>query len=64
MFSPFGNYPFESRPNLKAQRDTQFKTCVPSFATIYHAIVNRDEKLFQDGLKMFIQLTDQLISFV
>ena len=61
IYSPFGEDPLESRPDLIAQRDAQYISCVPSFATIFHAIVNGDERQFQDGLKMFIQLTEQLI---
>lgn len=64
IFSPFGIDPLEENPNLTAQRDAQFSSSVPSFAIIFHAIVNGDDGLFQDGLKMFIQLTEQPIPFV
>ena len=61
FFSPFGVDPLEENPNLTAHCDAQFSSSVPSFTTIFHAIVNSDDGLFQDGLKMFIQLTEQLI---
>ena len=54
----------EDRPNLIAQRDAQFSYSVVSFATIFHGIVNGDDRLFEDGLKTFIQLTEQLIPLV
>ena len=54
----------EDRPNLIAQRDAQFSYSVASFATIFHGIVNGDDRLFQDGLKKFIQLTELLAPLV
>ena len=64
VFSPFGIDPLEGNLSLTAQRDAQFSSSVVSFTTVFHAIVNGDDRPFQDGLKMFIHLTEQLVPFV
>ena len=58
--SNFGEDPIAFSPTKCAFRQTAFKKQFPSFETIYHELVNMNDKTFQDGLICFIDLTFRL----
>ena len=59
--SVYGEDPLSHRPELVAQRESQFKIRYPSFEPILHTLVNGDNHLFQEGLQYYIQLTFTLM---
>ncbi len=60
IFSPFGSDPLADHPALAAQREVEFSSSVPPFSAVFHAIVNGNDRLFREGVRRFIYLTDRL----
>ena len=56
----FGCDPLMGRGHLSDQRSSLFHQSFPDFTTIFHEVSNNNCKLFQDGLRMYINLTEQL----
>ena len=59
-FSPFGRDPLADRQELITERERQFHSSYPDFAPIFHKLSNGCRQLFEGGLLLFIQLTEQL----
>jgi len=59
-FSPFGKDPLADHPNLVAERERHYYSAYPDFATIFHEISNGRTQMFEGGLQLFLQLTEQL----
>ena len=60
LFSPFGKDLLVDHPELVAERERQYYCAYPDFATIFHDISNGRTQLFEGGLQLFLQLTEQL----
>lgn len=60
IFSPFGTDPLQHRQDLVGARETEFFRHVSDFSRIFHSLVNGNDRLFRDGLKLFIDLTFRL----
>ena len=60
LFSPFGKDLLADHPELVAERERQYYSAYPDFATIFHEISNGRTQLFEGGLQLFLQLTEQL----
>ena len=60
LFSPFGKDLLADHPDLVAERERQYYGAYPDFATIFHEISNGHTQLFEGGLQLFLQLTEQL----
>ena len=60
LFSPFGKDLLADHPDLVAERERQYYGAYPDFATIFHEISNGRTQLFEGGLQLFLQLTEQL----
>lgn len=60
VFSPFGNDPLSSRPNLISRRDEVFYELYPTFDSIFYTVVNGDFTLFREGLLLLITISNAL----
>ena len=58
--SNFGSDPLVLLPDKHLFRERAFKQQFPSFNIIYHQLISDHDKMFQDGLKYFIDLTFRL----
>ena len=59
-FSHFGSDPLADYPELIAERERQFHGSYPDFAPIFHELSNGRRQLFESGILLFLQLTEQL----
>ena len=62
LFSPFGSDPLSDHPELVAERERQFYSSYSDFAPIFYELTNGCTQLFEGGLQLFLQLTEQLAS--
>ena len=62
--SPFGEDPLKVDESLVTERERRLKASIPDFSTIFQTLVNGDDTHFRNGLKLLIQLTDQLATLV
>ena len=60
IFSPFGEDPLANRPDLLSLREDKFFESTPQFSSIFHSLVNGNNQHFRDGLKVLLNLTEQL----
>ena len=60
LFSPFRKDPLDVDDSLVAERERQLQASVPDIASVFHALVNENDKPFRDGLKLFLQVTHNL----
>ena len=60
LFSLFGKDLLAEHPELLAERDRRYYSAYPDFAIIFHEISNGRTQLFEGGLQLFLQLTEQL----
>ena len=60
LLSPFGADPLADRADLVAAREAEFIRQVPGFRTIFHSLVNGNNRPFRDGFKIFLELTQSL----
>jgi len=58
--SNFGTDPLAGDPEKITIRDRAFSEKYPSFEPVFHQIVNGNDRLFQAGLKFFIDVTFRL----
>ena len=64
LFSPFGSDPLFGHSDLVAERERQFYSSYPDFAPVFHELSNGHTQLFEGGLRLFLQLTEQLANNV
>ena len=60
LCSPFGSDPLGSDENLVTLRNRHMQANIPNFDTVFHQLVNGNDKHFRDGLKLFIEMTELL----
>lgn len=60
VFSPFGEDPLASHPDLAEERESTFLEYFPDFGPFFHTVVNGNTLLFSDGLLCFIHISKQL----
>lgn len=60
LFTLFGFDPLSDRMDLFRERDRQFCVHFPDISQVFHSICNDNCIPFQDCLKLFISLTEQL----
>ena len=58
--SSFGTDPLSSDENLVCLRKKHMQANIPNFDIIFHELVNGNDKHFRDGLKLFVELTEDL----
>lgn len=56
--SPFGSDPLAHRPDLFQIRQSEFLDKFPDFSPIFHNLTNGNDSMFREGLKFFLQLTE------
>ena len=62
IYNSFGVDPLCVNSRLCEDRSRRFSANVPDISRVFHTLVNGDNTLFHDGLKLFIDLTVQLSS--
>ena len=50
--SPFGSDPLDSDENLVTLQNRHMQANIPNFDTVFHKLVNGNDKHFRDGLKV------------
>lgn len=60
LISHFGADPLDGEDSLISERDRRLQSGVGEISSMFHTLVNGNDQPFRDGLKLFIQLTEEL----